>query len=81
MGYLRKIKLSILINFAKFHFLCHKILLVLEIAAKYMVGCRGVSTVRGLVPGYPWEVPLRLRLGSLLYSLKVSLKLKLRTLV
>ena len=35
------------------------------------------STARGLIPGYPWEVPLRLRFESLLYSLKVPLKLVL----
>ena len=32
----------------------------------------------GLVPGYPKEVPLRLRLVSLFFSLKVLLKLKIR---
>ena len=33
------------------------------------------TTARGLVPSYPWEVPLRLGLESLFYSLKVPLKL------
>ena len=32
----------------------------------------------GLVSGYPWEVPLRLKLVSLFYSLKVSIKLKIK---
>ena len=36
----------------------------------YIVGCHGVVQLGGLVPGYPWEVPLRLRLVSLFYSLK-----------
>ena len=26
----------------------------------YTVGCRGVVHLGGLVPGYPWEVPLSL---------------------
>ena len=33
-----------------------------------IVGCRGVIKLGGLVPGYPQEVPLRLRLVSLLLS-------------
>ena len=32
----------------------------------------GCSTARGLFPGYPWEVQLRLRLISLVFLLKVS---------
>ena len=38
------------------------------------------GSARGLVPGYPWEVPLRLRLVYLFYSQNVPLKLKKRTL-
>ena len=42
----------------------------------YIVGCGGVVQLGGLVPGYPWEVPLTLRLGSLFYSMKLPLKFK-----
>ena len=34
----------------------------------FIVGCRCVVQLGGLVPGYPWEVPLRLRLVSLLIA-------------
>ena len=44
----------------------------------YIVGCRGVVQARGLVPGYSWKVPLRLRFVSILYSLKVPLQLKVK---
>ena len=33
---------------------------------RYIVGCWGVEQLGGLVPGYPWEVLLRLRLLSLI---------------
>ena len=36
------------------------------------------SAVSGLVPDYPWEVPLRSRLVSLFYSLNVLLNLKIK---
>ena len=42
----------------------------------YIVGCRGVVQLGGLIPVYPWEAQLKLRLVSLFYSLKVPLKLK-----
>ena len=44
----------------------------------YIVGCRDVVQLGGLVPGYPWEVSLRLMLVSLFYSLNVPLKLKIK---
>ena len=44
----------------------------------HIVDCRGVALLGGLFPGYPWEVPLRLRLKGLFYSLKVPLKLKIK---
>ena len=49
---------------------------VLVLTFTYIVGCRGVVQLGGLIPGYPWEVPLRLRLGSLFteVSLKVEIK-------
>ena len=43
----------------------------------YIVSCHGVVQLRGLVLGCPKEVPLRLWLVSLFYSLKVPLKLKI----
>ena len=39
--------------------------------AEYIVGCRGVVQLGGLVLGYPGLVPLRLRLFNLFFSLKV----------
>ena len=30
----------------------------------YIVGCRGVDQLGGLIPGYTWEFSLRLRLVS-----------------
>ena len=42
----------------------------------YIVSCHGVVQLRGLVLGCPKEVPLRLWLVSLFYSMKVPLKLK-----
>ena len=45
---------------------------------KYIVGCQGVLQLAGLALGYPWEVPLRLKLLSLFYSLKVPLDLKIK---
>ena len=48
----------------------------LPTSLKYKVDCQGVVQIGGLVLGYPWEVPVRLRLISLLYSLKFSLELK-----
>ena len=47
--------------------------------ALYIVGCRGVVQLEGLILDYPWEVPLRLRLVSLFYLLKIPLKLKIKT--
>ena len=44
----------------------------------YIVSCRGVVQLVDLVPGYPREIPLRLGLVSLFYSLKVSLDLKIK---
>ena len=38
---------------------------LMKICKRYIVGGRGVVQLGGLVPGYPWEVPLRLRLVSL----------------
>ena len=43
----------------------------IEIIYSWLSRC---STARGSFPGYPWEVPLRYRLISLFYSLKVPLK-------
>ena len=50
----------------------------INIKSKKIVGCRGVEQVGGLVPGYPWEVPLRSMLISLFYSLKAPLKLQVK---
>ena len=44
----------------------------------YIVSCQGVVQLRGLVPAYPWEIPLRLMLVSLFYSMEVPLKLKIK---
>ena len=43
-----------------------------------MDGCRAVVQLGDQVPGYPWEVQLRLRLIRLFYSLEVSLNLKIK---
>ena len=48
----------------------------MKLIKKYIVDCQGVVQLGGLVLGYPWEVPLRLKLISLFSSLKVPLKLK-----
>ena len=48
-----------------------------NIITKFIVGCRGVVPLGGLVLGYPEELPLRLSLVSLFYSLRVPLKLKI----
>ena len=39
----------------------------------FLVCCLGVLKLGGLVLGSPWLVPLRMRLVSLFYSLKVHL--------
>ena len=36
---------------------------------RYIVSCRGIVQLGGLVPSYPWDVPVRLRLVSLVYWL------------
>ena len=46
----------------------------------YLVSCWVVAQLGGLELGSPWEIPLRLMLVSLIYSLKVSMYWKIRTL-
>ena len=48
-----------------------------ELNNVFIVGCRSVVQLGGLVPVDPW-VPLRLRLVSLFYSMKVPLRLKIK---
>ena len=44
----------------------------------YIVGCRGVVQLGGLVLGSPGLVPLRLRLASFFFSLRSTLVFKIK---
>ena len=58
------------------HFTCRANSLLISPGCILIVGCRCEAQLGDLVLGFHWEVPLRLRLVSLFYSLKVPLKLK-----
>ena len=45
---------------------------------KYIVCCGGVVQLGGLILGYPWEVPLGLRLVSLFIFTEGSLEVEIR---
>ena len=52
-------------------------LLMLYLYLLYVVGCQDMVRLGDLVLGYPCEVPLRLMLINLLFSLKDPIKLKI----
>ena len=50
--------------------------MVLPSTEVYIVGCCGIVQLGGLIPGLCQKIPLRLRIVTLFYILKVPLKLK-----
>ena len=60
-----KTKSNLMINIVDFRAVDNKKMTVILLSVFddiLIVGCRGVVQLGGLVPGFPWEIPLRKRL-------------------